>query len=108
MHATQEPGHRVANGVGRLAPACPRWWSADVERPIDPFAIDLTDPEDAGILARVYGSHSEGLKLLHIPPELAPEFGFAALGPADADALAHAWLLTIIASRAEHGSRPPH
>jgi hypothetical protein len=107
MHATEEPGYRVLNGIGRLAPACPSWWAADAPRPIDPHAIDLTDPEHAGILAAVYGSHSEGLRLLHIIPELAPEYGFAACSPADAAALKRAWLYSIALARAEHDSRPP-
>ncbi len=100
-------GERVARGIGSLAPAYPRWWAADGQHPIDPHAIDLTDPEHAGILAAVCGSHLEGLRLLQIPPELAPEFGFAARSPADADALKQAWLHTVILARAEHGSRPP-
>lgn len=106
MRATEDPGCRVANGVERLTPACPRWWAADGHRPIDPHAIDLTDPAK-GILAAVYGSHEEGLRLLHIIPELAPEYGFAAFGPADAAALNRAWLHIVILNRAEHDSRPP-
>jgi hypothetical protein len=106
LHATEEPGYRVANGIGRLAPACPRWWAADGHRPIDPHAIDLTDPA-RGILAAVYGSHSEGLRLLHIVPETAPEYGFAALGPEDAAALKRAWLYSVALARAEHDTRPP-
>lgn len=105
MRDFEEPGYRVANGIERLEPACPRWWAADGHRPIDPHAIDLTDP-DKGILAAVYGSHSEGLRLLHIIPELAAEYGFAAMGPADAEALQRAWLHTVILNRAGHDTRP--
>ena len=107
MPFTDTAGERVARGIGLLTPACPRWWTAQGHRPIDPEAIDFTDPEHAGILARVYGSHEEGLRLLHVPPELAPEFGFAAHDAADAEALQQAWLLRVINSRATHHSRPP-
>jgi hypothetical protein len=106
VHAYEDPGYRVARGIERLAPACPRWWAADGQRHIDPHAIDLTDPA-RGILAAVYGSHAEGLRLLHILPETAPEYGFAALNAADAQALQRAWLHTVVLTRAEHDSRPP-
>ena len=46
--------------------------------------------------------------MLHVPPDLAPEFGFAALDARDAAELNPGWRLTIITSRGEHHSRPPH
>lgn len=107
MHDFEEPGYRVQLGIEHLAPACPRWWAADAPRPIDPHAIDLTDPEHAGILVRTHGSHAEGLRLLHIIPELAPRYGFAACDAADAEALQRAWLYSVVLARAEHDSRPP-
>lgn len=106
MPFSDTAGERVARGLQRLAPVWPHWWAAGGHRPIDPDAIDLADPEHAGILALVHGSHREGLRLLAIPPQLAPEFGFAAWNAADAGALNSAWRLTVITSRAEHHSRP--
>lgn len=106
MQMTATAGERVMHGISVLAPACPRWFAAENHRPIDPYAIDLTDPA-RGILAAVYGSHEEGLRLLHIPPQLAPEFGFEALDDADNAALKRAWLVCVISSRAEEQSRPP-
>jgi len=108
MPFTYTAGERIARGLGVLAPACPRWWTAEGHRPIDPDAIDLADPEHAGILAAIYGSHEKGLRVLHVPPDLAPEFGFAALDARDAAELNPGWRLTIITSRGEHHSRPPH
>ena len=105
MPFTDTPGERVARGLTVLTPACPLWW-APGPHAIDPDAIDFTSP-GRGILALVYGSHAEGLRLLAVAPELAAEFGFAARDAADAVALAAAWRASLDYSRTENLSRPP-
>lgn len=87
------PGERVARGVDRLEPACPRWYIAP-----DPGSLDFTDPE-RGVLAAIYGHHSEGLRILGIPAGDAAAYGFEARDPHDAVLLGLAWAAWIHTSR---------
>ena len=100
-----EPGDRVTRGIAQLAPAAPAWWAAGPQG-IDLTAIDFLDL-DRGTLAQVFGSHEEGLRVLHIPGDLAPEFGFAALGDADNILLKRVVRLIVDSFRAEAAMPSP-
>lgn len=95
---------RVNCTLELLAEACPLWWSDAGHRPIDPAAINFNVP-GGDILTLIYGDQ-DALGLLHIPPELAPEWGVAAVDKADGDELSGTWQIILNSCRAERTALP--
>jgi hypothetical protein len=103
--ADSNPGERVTRGIGLLPPVLPAWW-ADGPQAIDLGTIDFLDLE-RGTLAQLFGGHEKGCRLLHIPKELAPEFGFAALNADDNVQLKRIVRVIVNSFRAEAASPNP-
>ena len=91
--ADEGAGDRVTRGIDLLAPGCPNWWVPGPHA-IDVGTLDFLDLE-RGILGQVYGSHSKGLHMLHVPPAMAQTFGFAAWDDADNEELKAPWKVRI-------------
>jgi hypothetical protein len=88
-----------------LAEASPLWWAEGGHRPVDVAAISFLDGK-GDILTQIYGTREEGLRVLHIVPALAADWGVAAYDLHDAEVMGPTWQIITNSCRAEQTALP--